>query len=122
MHKVTIPILSLLVLSCGTPMTTYNKSDIQILAVNKLSNGTTELVVQPKLETLYFFPGVQINKVGERNKLKFLRCGIKDKCQVDQKSELAGGGSYKVMLSGDAEDFDLDFAEGESALSSYQSN
>lgn len=103
-------------------MTNYNKSDIQILAVNKLSNGTTELVIRPKLETMYFFPGVQINKVGERNKLKFVRCRIKEECQVDQKSQQTGEGSYKITMPENAEDFDLVFADGESALTSYKPN
>lgn len=97
-------------------MKQYEKANIEILSVQQLLSGNTEILYQPILDSMYYCPGASIRQDTGRQKVSFIRCGIKEKCNVDVIAENVGQGKLKIVIPSAPESIDLIFSDGEVRL------
>lgn len=97
-------------------MKQYEQANIEILFVQHLSSGSTEILFRPILDSLYYCPGVSIRQDSSRQKISFVRCGIKEKCDVDAVAEKMDQGKLKVVVPSVPESIDMVFRDGEVRL------
>ncbi len=102
--------------ACGAAMKQYEKSDIEILSVQRLPSGSTEILYRPILDSLYYCPGVRLRQDAGRQKISFVRCGIKEKCEVDVRAERVDRGAFKLLIPFVPENIDMVFGDGETHL------
>lgn len=106
-------LLNISLSACGEIMKQYEQANIEILSVQHLSSGSTEILYRPILDSLYYCPGVSIRQDSGRQKISFVRCGIKEKCYVDVIAEKVGQGKLKVIVPSVPESIDMVFRDGE---------
>jgi len=119
MKKLAIIVGLLLFLSicaCGGTVKQYEKSNVEILSIQSSLTGKTELIYQPILDSMYYCPGATIRREGDRQKVSFVRCEIKEKCTVDLKAEMIAQGQWKIVILDSPDKIDLVFSDGEIQL------
>ena len=97
-------------------MKQYKKADVDIISVQQLSSGKTEILYQPILDSLYYCPGAIVGQDAGRQKVSFIRCGIKEECAVDVIAQKSDRGQLKIVLPSAPESIDLVFSDGEVRL------
>jgi len=113
---VVIFILNIALSACGGTMKQYEQANIEILSVQHISSGGTEIVFRPIFDSLYYCPGVSIRQDSNRKKISFVRCGIKEKCDVDAIAEKMDQGVLKVVVPAVPESIDIVFGDGKVRL------
>lgn len=90
--------LTSILLGCGANMDIY-KLD-QLTSVTAAAYGADQLQVtySPKSESLYHSPGVLLSTEADRVVLRFVRCGIKDKCNVTHAAAPGPDGALSLVL------------------------
>lgn len=102
--------------ACGATMKQYDKSDVEILSVRQLPSGGTEILYRPILDSLYYCPGARLRQDAGRQKISFVRCGIKEKCEIDVRAERVDKGAFKLLVPFLPENIDMVFGDGEAPL------
>lgn len=102
--------------ACGGDMKQYKKADVDIISVQQLPSGQTEILYQPILDSLYYSPGATVREDAGRQKVSFVRCGIKKDCAVDVIAQESERGQVKIVLPSPPENIDLVFSDGEVRL------
>ena len=97
-------------------MKQYKKGNVEILSVQQLPSGSTEILYRPILETMYYCPGASRRQDGGREKVVFVRCGINEKCPVDVVAEKISQGQWKIVIPSEQDSIDLVFSDGEIRL------
>jgi len=105
--------MSVSVGACGGGMKQYEKANVEILSVQRLSSGSTEILYKPILESMYYCPGANLRQDGGREKVTLVRCGIHEKCSVDVIAETGAQGQWKVVIPSGQATIDLVFSDGE---------
>ena len=110
-------ILSVLQTGCDTNMNLYSHKHIEVISINSLTGDSSEIIVQPRLETLYFFPGAKLWDESARLKVGLVRCMVGNQCTVDIHAEDIGQGKYKLQVSRHLKEIDFVFNDTEVAAS-----
>jgi hypothetical protein len=93
-------------------MKQYQKENIEILSIQQLPSGSTEIQYKPILESMYYCPGASIYEEGGRQKISLVRCGIKEKCNIDAIAEKLDQGIMKIVVPSTPESIDFVFSDG----------
>lgn len=75
----------------------YSVEDVSVLEYTMEGQELT-LTYQTPLESLYFSPGVKVKRESEGVVLNVVRCGIKEKCEVDSAAKF-NDGRYTANVS-----------------------
>ena len=86
MKAIYIYLLLLTLLSCKESDMIYNLDKVTIVNVEQNEN-IVKVSYRPLMETLFFCPGVLINKTADNIEISFVRCKIKSDCPVTLKSQ-----------------------------------
>ena len=78
----------------------YNSGDITIQGVEKSDDGSTKVFYASILETLYFCPGANVTETKDQIHIEFIRCSIKDKCEVTHPA-MQGQDDYILIDKGE---------------------
>lgn len=113
---ISIIVMSASIGACGGTMNQYEKANVEIILAQQLSSGNTEVMYRPMLDSVYYCPGVRIRQDDGREKVSFVRCGIKDKCLVDVVAEKKDQGIWRIVIPSSLEKIDLVFSDGEDRL------
>ena len=113
---ISVLVMSISISACGGVMKQYKKENVEILSVQQLSSGSTEILYQPTLETMHYCPGANHRQDGGREKVVFVRCDINEKCPVDVVAEKISQGQWKIVIPSKQDSIDLVFSDGEVRL------
>ncbi len=102
--------------SCGQAMDQYKLSDVEILSVVQEKDGAIKVTYRPMLESVHYSPGANIGLSDGRQKLQFIRCGIKEKCAVALPAKNIGEGTLVLTVPGGLHSIDAVFSDGEKKL------
>ena len=106
----------LILCACGETMKQYKKDEVEIISVQQNISGGTEILYRPMLDSMYYCPGITIHNDNQRNKISFVRCGLKEKCQVDVLAENVGLGQWRVIVPFMPARIGFTFSDGETSL------
>jgi hypothetical protein len=97
-------------------MNQYKQSEVEVVSVKTVENGDVHITYRPRLESLYYSPGVNVEVRDGRAKLSFIRCQIADKCKVAYPATNAEQAGKIVKLPGGIKAIDAVFSDGEQTL------
>lgn len=98
-------------------MAQYKQADVEIISFTRTIPGETEIRYRPILESMYYCPGIRVRPEHGRQRVSFVRCGIREKCAVDVTSTKVEPGAWKVVVPSAPESIELVFSDGAFALS-----
>lgn len=84
--------------ACGDNTDAYRLDQISSLTASAQGGEQLKVSYHPRSESLHFSPGVTLSTHADHIEIRFVRCGIKDKCAVTHAAEVGSQGKLSVVI------------------------